>query len=335
MEKRFVLVTGGCGYIGSHVVDLLHPAGFTPVVIDNLSTGRESALLHNETLVRSSLEPKVLDEVLHQYAIKSVLHFAASTSVPESTEKPGEYYRNNFQQTLNLMEAVQRNKVEHFIFSSTAAVYGNPQTSDINENHPLVPISPYGKSKLACEWLVKDFAAVSKFRYGVLRYFNVAGAHPGGYLGQRNEKAAHLILSSVRAAIDPSVRLTIYGDDYPTPDGTGVRDYIHVADLAQAHLLVLKALIDGNPSMVLNCGYGQGFSVNEVVQSVQRVSGRTINVHIGSRRPGDISSCVANADRIKASLGWVPHFANLDSIVEHSYKWEMKQREHAAPPEHS
>lgn len=320
-----VLVTGGCGYIGSHVVRQLSEAEYRVVVFDNLSTGFADALVHGETLVRGDLADTVaLDALFGDHGFKTVLHFAASIVAPESVVNPLKFYSNNTRNTLNLLQACVRHGVERFVFSSTAATYGLPEGGIAFEDGPTVPINPYGTSKLMSEWMLRDTAAAHSFRYAALRYFNVAGADPLARMGQRTPEATHLIKVCCQAALGLRSEVCIYGTDYPTPDGTGVRDYIHVEDLAAAHLSALSHLCGGGGSVLLNVGYGRGASVREVVAMVKRVSGVDFRVVEAGRRPGDPAILVAGAERIKSVLGWIPFHNDLEKIVADAWNWERK-----------
>ena len=320
-----VLVTGGCGYIGSHVVRQLSEAGRKVVVVDNLSTGFADALVHGEELVVGDrADPAVLAAVFDRYRITQVLHFAASIVAPESVGNPLKFYGNNTRNTFNLLQSCVAHGVEQFIFSSTAAVYGIPEKGEAGEDSPLNPINPYGTSKLMSEWMLRDVGFAHGLKYVALRYFNVAGADPQARMGQRTPEATHLIKVACQAALGIRDAVSIYGTDYPTPDGTGIRDYIHIEDLASAHLAALAYLERGGESTRLNVGYGQGSSVREVIEVVKKVSGVDFPVVTAERRPGDPDCLVARADRIRRELGWEPLFADLKTIVEDAWRWERK-----------
>ncbi len=319
-----VLVTGGAGYIGSHVVKQLGRAGRRVVVLDNLSTGFRQAVRHGELVVGNTGDMALVEDLLHKHGIQTVLHFAAHIVVPESVSDPLKYYRNNTCSTRNLLECCAAAGVRHFIFSSTAAVYGIPENTFIDEDAPTSPINPYGLSKLMSEWMLRDLAAASDLRYVALRYFNVAGADPEGELGQATPEATHLIKVACEAATGKRSGLAIFGTDYPTPDGTCIRDYIHVDDLARAHLQALDYLEGGGASIVLNCGYGHGYSVREVLDTVQRVSGRSLAIREADRRAGDPPALTADSRRIRHVLGWQPRHDDLAFIVRTALEWERR-----------
>jgi UDP-glucose 4-epimerase len=326
-----ILVTGGCGYIGSHMVHALADAGEKVVVLDNLSTGFRSALPEGVPLYVGNVgDEGLVCAILGAHAVQSVIHFAASIVVPDSVRDPLFYYRNNTMNTRALLESAVKSDVRHFIFSSTAAVYGNPETMPVAEDAPTRPMSPYGASKLMSEIMLHDVAAAHELKYVVLRYFNVAGADPKLRTGQMTAGATHLIKVATEAALGLRAKLDIFGTDYPTPDGTCMRDYIHVSDLARAHLMALAHLRRGGTSLTLNCGYGHGYSVREVIEAVKRVSGRNFAIRESGRRPGDPAAIVADAGKIRKLLGWRPDFDDLDTIVGHALAWESamaKQRD--------
>jgi UDP-glucose 4-epimerase len=319
-----ILVTGGAGYIGSHTVQQLLSRGDSVVVLDNLSTGFRQAL-QGVTFVEGDVgNQQLVGSLLREHNVQTVIHFAAHTIVPESVSDPLKYYGNNTCQTRSLLAACVAQGVKHFVFSSTAAVYGIPASGLATEDALLAPINPYGTSKLMSEWMLRDVSAATGMRHVVLRYFNVAGCDPAGRIGQSTRKATLLVKVACEASVGKRDSLSIFGTDYPTPDGTGVRDYIHVVDLARAHLLAVDYLAAGGQSEILNCGYGHGFSVREVLRSVERVSGKPLNIVEVPRRAGDPPALVANADRVRAVLGWKPELDDLDGIVTSSLNWEKK-----------
>ncbi|MDZ7803447.1 UDP-glucose 4-epimerase GalE [Thiohalophilus sp.] len=322
MSNNAILVTGGAGYIGSHVALMLSEAGEQVVVLDNLSTGFREAVLQSEFIEGNTGDSELVDRVLRDYHIDTVMHFAAHTIVPESVTDPLGYYQNNTCATRNLLESCQRAGVKHFVFSSTAAVYGMPDNGLARETSPTTPINPYGTSKLVSEWMLRDLSAASDLRYVALRYFNVAGSDPRGRIGQCTRKATLLIKVACEVALGKRPELTIYGTDYPTPDGTGVRDYIHVTDLAAAHVRALEYLRRGGTSQTLNVGYGQGFSVREVIAAIERASGKPLPVREAPRRSGDPAQLVAISDAIREVLDWQPTLNDLDTIVSTSLEWE-------------
>jgi UDP-glucose 4-epimerase len=321
-----ILVTGGAGYIGSHVVRQLTDAGQAVVVLDNLSTGFREAVLGAELVVGDTGDRALVARVLREHHIDTVLHFAAHTIVPESVENPLKYYGNNTCCTRNLLECCAAAGVGHFIFSSTAAVYGIPDGPECTEDSPLSPINPYGTSKLMSEMMLRDLGKATAMRHVILRYFNVAGSDPAGRIGQSTEKATLLIKVAAEVAVGKREQLYVFGTDYPTPDGTGVRDYIHVDDLAGAHIDALQYLRRGGESTTLNCGYGHGYSVREVIDAVNRVNGTPINVREEARRAGDPPALIARAGKIREVLGWAPRHDDLDFIVKTSLDWERKLR---------
>ena len=322
--KTRILVTGGAGYIGSHVVKQLGDAGHAVTVLDNLSTGRREAVLSGELVVGDIGDAALLDTVLGQGQFDAVMHFAGSIVVPESLTDPIKYYANNTANTLELLGACVRHGVERFIFSSTAAVYGMADQALVSEDDALAPINPYGASKLMSERMIADVAAAHRLKYVILRYFNVAGAEASGRLGQSGGVATHLIRVACQTALGLRPEMTIFGDDYPTPDGTCIRDYIHVEDLAEAHLEALAYLRRDSDSAVLNFGYGRGYSVREVIAAVKQVSGVDFAVRIGARRAGDPARLVAANARIKAAFGWQPRGTSLDAITRSALAWERR-----------
>ncbi len=326
MDKTGILVTGGAGYIGSHVVRQLGEAGERVTVLDNLSTGFAEAVTHGELVVGDTGDQALVHRLLASHRIDTVLHFAAHTVVPESVSDPLKYYGNNTCSSRNLLACCLDAGVRHFIFSSTAAVYGIPPDSRASEDTPTAPINPYGTSKLMTEWMLRDLAAASPLRHVTLRYFNVAGSDPAGRIGQSTRNATLLIKVACEAAVGARDQVVIFGTDYPTPDGTGIRDYIHVEDLACAHIKALEYLRADGASATLNCGYGHGASVREVLDTVQRVSGRPLHIVEAPRRAGDPPALVAAADRIRGVLGWEPQHDDLEFTVRTSLEWERTLR---------
>jgi len=324
MPEKTILVTGGAGYIGSHVVRQLGEAGESIVVLDDLSTGFRQAVLYGELVVGNTGDSACLTDIFSRYDIDTVMHFAAHTIVPESVADPLKYYRNNTCASRTLLEHAQRNGVRHFVFSSTAAVYGIPPDGRASEESPTAPINPYGTSKLMTEWMLRDLALATPMRYVALRYFNVAGSDPEGRIGQSTAKATLLTKVACEVVVGKRPHVSIFGTDYPTPDGTGIRDYIHVEDLADAHLKALDYLRAGGESAVLNCGYGRGYSVRELLATVERVAGQPLDKREAPRRAGDPPVLVAEADKIRSTLGWTPRYDDLELIVSSSLNWERK-----------
>ncbi len=319
-----VLVTGGAGYIGSHMVLELLDAGERVIVLDNLSTGHDWAVPGDVPLVIGETgDQELVGRLLREEAVDAIIHFAASIVVPDSVREPLGYYRNNTMNTRALIECAVQAGVRNFIFSSTAAVYGNPAEIPVTENTALAPISPYGWSKLMSEVMLRDTSHAHDINHVILRYFNVAGADPQGRAGQSTKAATHLIKVAVEAALGLRAKLDIFGDDYPTPDGSCIRDYIHVSDLARAHSDALRYLRDGGASLTANCGYGHGFSVLEVIDTVKRVAGVDFPVAIAPRREGDPAQIVADSRRVRETLGWQPRFDDLSVIVAHALAWEQ------------
>jgi UDP-glucose 4-epimerase len=320
-----VLVTGGAGYIGSHMVLALHDAGEDVVVIDNLSTGHSALLPEGVPLfIGDAGDENLVEGVIAAHGVTAIIHFAGSVVVPDSLRDPLGYYRNNTMVTRNLLSAAVRGRVQRFVFSSTAAVYGNPDAVPVPEDAPTRPMSPYGMSKLMSEIMLADTAAAHGLDYVVLRYFNVAGADPQGRSGLATAGATHLLKIAVEVATGQRAKIDIYGTDYPTPDGTCIRDFIHVSDLAQAHRAALAHLAVGGGSATWNCGYGRGYTVREVVEAVRRVSGRPVPVQEAARRPGDIMTMVADTTRLRAATRWMPQYDDLDTIVTHALEWEQR-----------
>ncbi|AXO12835.1 MULTISPECIES: UDP-glucose 4-epimerase GalE [Thalassospira] len=328
-----VLVTGGAGYIGSHAALALLDGGRDVVVLDNLSQGHRWAVPTGAAFVEGDCgDEDLVRRVIAEHDVTAIMHFAGSIIVPDSVIYPLEYYRNNTVNSRALLQVAVDSGVKHFIFSSTAGVYGEPKATPINEDFALKPISPYGTSKMMTEKMLADAAIAHDLRYVALRYFNVAGADPKGRSGQTSRKATHLIKIASQAATGTRPQMAIYGEDYETPDGTCIRDYIHVSDLANAHVLALEYLERGGESDVMNCGYGRGFSVREVIGAVKKVSGVDFEVELADRRPGDPAALIAAADRIRQKLGWTPVHDDLEDIVRHALDWEqsLKSREVSA-----
>jgi UDP-glucose 4-epimerase len=322
--KQQILVTGGAGYIGSHTVKQLGDAGYDLVVYDNLSTGSASSIAYGKLIVGDLADRQQLDRVFAEHKFDAVIHFAASISVPDSVVSPLAYYSNNTANALNLLHCCQQFGVNKFIFSSTAAVYGQPTDNPITEDTIPEPLNPYGSSKLMSERIIRDYALASDLKYVILRYFNVAGAEVGGTLG-KTQPAHHLIAAACDAALGKRPSMSIFGTDFDTPDGTGIRDYIHIDDLARAHLDALIYLDRSNSSsQILNCGYGQGYSVREVIEKVKQISGVDFTAIEAERRAGDPACVIAGAERITEILGWQPRYNDLDLIVRTALAWEKK-----------
>jgi UDP-glucose 4-epimerase len=326
MRKR-ILVTGGAGYIGSHVVKALGEGGYEVLVYDNLSTGNRWAVLHGDLVVADLADSDAMERALKGFRPDAVMHFAASIVVPESVREPLKYYRNNTVNTLFLCETMQRCGIGKLIFSSTAAVYGVPETIPVREDLPMKPINPYGASKMMTEYILRDLSfAREDFRYISLRYFNVAGADRNGRIGQAYREATHLITRALKTAKGEFEKLEIFGTDYPTPDGTCIRDYIHVDDLSEAHVVALEYLLDGGTSDVFNCGYGRGYAVREVVDMTRKVTGKDFRVEESGRREGDPPALVADSSKIKRELGWKPRYDDLEYIIKTAWEWEKRSK---------
>lgn len=324
-----IIVVGGAGYIGSHMVKQLSRDGHSVVVLDNLSTGFRELACHGTLVVGDLNDTELLERLFSEHRFDGVMHFAAASLVGESIQKPGEYYRNNVASTLNLLEVMVRHDVKHFIFSSTAATFGEPEYVPIDEAHPQRPINPYGASKLMVERILQDFYKAYGLNSISLRYFNACGADPEGELGECHDPETHLIPLILQSASGRRRSITVFGRDYPTEDGTCIRDYIHIEDLCSAHALALEALISGakHGAFAYNLGNGQGYSVQQVIEAVQRVvaeDDRTLKVNEGERRPGDPALLVADATLAKRELGWQPQYADLEVIIRHAWAWEKK-----------
>lgn len=319
-----VLVTGGAGYIGSHVTQKLLEQGYKILIVDNFSNSTKDSLLDCDFIEGDIGSQETLDVIFKDKTIESILHFAGSIVVPESVSDPYKYYHNNTVNSLKLINAAKESGVKNFIFSSTAAVYGNVSSEPVTEKTPTAPENPYAFSKLMTEQMLQDVAKVSDLNFVILRYFNVAGAEASGKLGQRGDTATHLIKICSQAATNKRDKVTIFGNDYPTTDGTGVRDYIHVEDLADVHVLALEHLLNGGKSELFNCGYNQGFSVKEVIEEVKKVSPNSFEVTNGERRAGDVASLIADSSKLRNQLGWNPKRNNLSQIVKSAIDWEAR-----------
>ncbi|NPA53901.1 MAG: UDP-glucose 4-epimerase GalE [Aquificae bacterium] len=322
-----IFVTGGAGYIGSHVVKALGEKGYNILVYDNLSTGHKEAVLYGNLVEGDLADKDFLKKTLQDFKPDAVMHFAASIEVAESVRNPLKYYKNNTANTLNLLEAMQETGVKNFIFSSTAAVYGNPEEIPVKETAKINPINPYGQSKAFVEKILQDLDFANKdFNYVSLRYFNVAGADPEGRIGQSYKNATHLITRALKTAKGEYDKLYIYGTDYPTPDGTCIRDFIHVDDLADAHILALEYLINGGKSDIFNCGYGHGYTVKEVVETAKKVTGIDFPVEETGRREGDPAVLVADSTKLKEKLNWKPKYDDLEFIIKTAWNWEKNPK---------
>jgi len=325
MENNMILVVGGAGYIGSHMVQALLAAGHGVVTLDNLSRGHRDLLPGGEFIEGDLADRVLLDQIFSHYPIVAVMHFAACSLVGESVMKPLDYYRNNVSKTVDLLDSMVRNGIKYFIFSSTAAVYGDPQETPIRETHPCNPVNPYGASKYAVERLLDHCDRAYALRSVTLRYFNAAGADVSAELGERHHPETHLIPLVLQVASGQRSNVEIYGCDYPTPDGTCLRDYIHVNDLAHAHLLALQSLISGAPSAVYNLGNSRGYSVHEVIELARRITGHPIPAKVSARRSGDPAVLIAASDKARAELGWRPRFERLEDIIRTAWAWHEKE----------
>jgi UDP-glucose 4-epimerase len=323
-DFRNVLVVGGAGYIGSHMVKALRKAGFSPLVLDNLSCGYRDAVSDVPLIVGNAGDQHVLDEVFSRYPIAAVMHFASFIQVGESVTNPGKYYENNVSETVGLLNGMIRHGIINFIFSSTAAIFGNPRYVPIDERHPSSPINPYGRSKLMIEQMLGDYELAHGLKSICLRYFNAAGADPDGELGERHQPETHLIPLILQVASGRRTAISVNGRDYDTPDGTCIRDYIHVSDLCDAHLLALEHLIDKGMGGRFNLGNGKGYSIAEVIQAAERVTGRAITQIEAPRRTGDPPSLIADSTLARATLGWEPAYNDIDAIIAHAWQWELK-----------
>ncbi|MBL3599711.1 MAG: UDP-glucose 4-epimerase GalE [gamma proteobacterium endosymbiont of Lamellibrachia anaximandri] len=324
MANKGILITGGAGYIGSHTARQLGEAGERLITLDNLSTGFREAVLYGELVVGDTGDQALVSRVLKEHDIDTVLHFAAHTVVPESVEDPLKYYGNNTCNTRSMLQCCAEAGVKNFIFSSTAAVYGTPESGIAHEDTPTSPINPYGTSKLMSEWMLRDLSAATDMKHVILRYFNVAGCDPQGRIGQATPNATLLTKVACEAAVGKRNSVYIYGTDYPTPDGTGVRDYIHVEDLAAAHVKAIEHLRKGGDSAILNCGYGHGFSVREMLQAVEQAGNIILDIIEADRRAGDPPALIAGADKVREVLGWSPAYDDLSVIAGSALNWEKK-----------
>jgi UDP-glucose 4-epimerase len=325
MNKPAILVIGGAGYIGSHMVADLLRTGYPVVTLDNLSRGHRELLPGGDFIEGDLGNSGDLDRVFSQYPVKAVMHFAAWSLVGESVEKPLEYYRNNVANTLTLLEVMQQHRVPHFIFSSTAAVYGEPVETPITENHPCAPTNPYGATKLAVERMLQDASAASGLSYSCLRYFNAAGADAAGKIGERHQPETHLVPLVLQVATGERDAIRIFGTDYPTPDGTCLRDYVHVSDLTRAHLLALEALLNGGGNAVYNLGNSTGYSVKQVIDTAREITGHAIPARVAERRAGDPAVLVADSSRIRTELGWQPEYESLEAIIRTAWAWHQQE----------
>lgn len=325
IDARPILIVGGAGFIGSHMVLALKSAGYQPIVLDNLATGHRHAVLGAELIVGEMNDKNLLEKLFAQYHFAAVMHFAAFIEVAESVKNPGKYYQNNVAATLQLLDTMIKYKVRHFIFSSTAAVYGEPLYTPIDEVHPLAPINPYGRSKYMVEQIIQDYAQSNELNYAILRYFNAAGADPLARIGECHEPESHLIPLVLQTAAGLREHITIYGRDYPTFDGTCVRDYVHVSDLCTAHLLALNALFNGKKQLIYNLGNGLGFSVQQVIDTARKVTGCIIPTTDSERRPGDGAVLVAEASLAKRELRWQPKYNDLAIIIDHAWQFLRKR----------
>ncbi len=324
LSKKSILVTGGAGYIGSHAVKQLGEQGENVVVLDNLYSGFAESVLFGKLIIGHTVDKVLVKRIIEENNIDTIMHFAAHTVVPESVSNPLKYYQNNTASTLALLEVCLEMGIKQFIFSSTAAVYGIPENPYCTEETPTSPINPYGMSKLMSEFMLKDASLASDLKYVILRYFNVAGCDSSGLIGQSTKNATLLTKVAVEAAVGKRQHVSVFGTDYPTPDGTGVRDYIHVEDLATAHLDALTYLRNNGESVTLNCGYGHGFSVREVLETVEKVTGVKLNIKEEARRAGDPPMLIAQAQKIKTQLNWQPKHDDLNKIVRTAFEWEKK-----------
>jgi UDP-glucose 4-epimerase len=327
-QKTSILVVGGAGYVGSHMAKMLAQNNYEVIILDNLSTGFRDAARFGHLVEGDLADRDLLDRIFSEHSVAAVLHFAALSQVSESMREPARYYHNNVTNTQNLLDSMGRHGIRRFIFSSTAAIFGEPEYTPIDEKHRQCPINPYGRSKRMVEEMLEDYDRSYSMRFVSLRYFNAAGADPEGDLGERHDPESHLIPFVLQVASGRRRHIAIYGDDYPTPDGTCIRDFIHVWDLCSAHLLALEHLLNDGESNSFNLGNGLGYSVQDVVKTARRITGRIILEEIQDRRPGDPAVLVADSQNARQKLGWRQRFRNLDVIIQHAWQWELKQASH-------
>jgi UDP-glucose 4-epimerase len=320
-----ILVVGGAGYIGAHMVAHLNEQGYNPIVLDDLSSGHRAHIFDTTFIEGNCGDASLLDDVFTTHTISAVMHFASFIQVGESVTEPSKYYHNNVTNTLTLLDAMVKNKIDTFIFSSTAATYGNPVTDIIDETHPTEPINPYGRTKLMIEQALRDYHAAYGLKFGCLRYFNASGAHPSLPIGEAHEPETHLIPLILQTASGKREQISIFGDDYNTPDGTCLRDYIHVCDLADAHLKLYEYLADGGESTSFNLGTGIGYSVKQVIDEAARITALPINIHQAPRRAGDPERLIADGSKASAALGWKPQYSDLTSIIKDAWAWEQSR----------
>lgn len=327
MSKQTILVTGGAGYIGSHAVKVLQQAGYQVLILDNLVYGHQdiAETLGAELIVGDTNDRPLLDQLFRDRQISAVMHFAAYAYVGESVTQPDKYYRNNVVGTLTLLEAMVAANIKAFVFSSTCATYGIPQQIPMTEDHPQAPINPYGATKLMVERILQDFDVAYGLKSVIFRYFNAAGANPNGAIGEDHNPETHLIPLVLQTALGKREAITVYGTDYPTADGTCIRDYIHVNDLADAHVLGLQYLLQGNQSEIFNLGNGNGFSVKEVIDTAQEITGKSINVIFGDRRAGDPPALVGSSEKARNILNWQPQYADIKLILQHAWQWHQQR----------
>lgn len=325
-KPRFILVVGGAGYIGSHMVLALQDAGYTPIILDNLGKGRHNVIAGAKLIVGDMADKALLNDLFAAYSFAGVMHFASFIEVAESIQFPAKYYHNNVLATLHLLEVMLKRDVRHFIFSSSAAVYGDPRYTPIDEAHPLCPINPYGRSKRMVEEIIQDYAASAGLRYVILRYFNAAGADPKARVGEHHQPESHLVPLALQVALGQKQNITVFGRDYPTLDGTCIRDYVHVTDLCAAHLQAFKALLAGHENMIYNLGNGRGYSVQQVIDTIYQVTKKNIAIINGDRRSGDPAILIADSKRAMSELGWKPNYADLDTIVKHAWQFMQNRK---------